>query len=186
MSRHERSPLAHRDFALYFAAQVVEAFALTMATVAIGWQVYSVDENPLHLALVALAEFIPLPLLALPAGQLADRLPRWRLWTSMLALNTLVLGGLLVVTVAGASSVWPFFLLAFLQGTGSAIGAPASRALMPSLVPQELLVKALAQRSVGLQLTAPLLAEVTLLRAASALEADLGLALRPPVLDGVV
>jgi aspartyl-tRNA(Asn)/glutamyl-tRNA(Gln) amidotransferase subunit A len=39
---------------------------------------------------------------------------------------------------------------------------------------------------VGLQLTAPLLGEATLLRAASALEADLGLALRPPVLDGVV
>ena len=54
----------------------MEAFALTMAQVAIGWQVYSVRESPLDLALVALAEFLPLPLLALPAGHLADRLPR--------------------------------------------------------------------------------------------------------------
>jgi len=148
-----RSPFGHRDFALYFAAQTTEALALTMATVAIGWQVYSVRESPLDLALVALAEFIPLPLLALPAGHLADRFPRWRLWTSMLALNTLVLGGLLAVTVSGADKVWPFFALAFLQGIGSAVGAPASRALMPSLVPQGLLLKALAQRSVGFQLT---------------------------------
>ena len=148
-----RSPFGHRDFALYFAAQTTEALALTMATVAIGWQVYSVRENPLDLALVALAEFIPLPLLALPAGHLADRFPRWRLWTSMLALNTLVLGGLLAVTLSGADKVWPFFALAFLQGLGSAIGAPASRAMMPSLVPQDLLLKALAQRSVGFQLT---------------------------------
>ena len=153
MARDSRSPFGHRDFALYFSAQVIEAFALTMATVAIGWQVYSVDENPLHLALVALAEFLPLPLLALPAGHLADRLPRWRLWTSMLALNTIVLGALLLVTLSGADQVWPFFALAFLQGAGSAIGAPASRALMPSLVPSDLLLKALAQRSVGFQLT---------------------------------
>ncbi len=148
-----RSPLGHRDFALYFSAQVFEAFALTMATVAIGWQVYSVRESPLDLALVALAEFLPLPLLALPAGHLADRLPRRRLWTSMLGLNTLVLGGLLAVTLSGADRLWPFFLLAFVQGMGSAVGAPASRALMPSLVPQDILVAALAQRSIGFQLT---------------------------------
>ena len=131
----------------------MEAFALTMATVAIGWQVYSVRESPLDLALVALAEFLPLPLLALPAGHLADRLPRRRLWTSMIALDTVVLGGLLAVTASGADQVWPFFALAFVQGIGSAIGAPASRALMPSLVPQEILVAALAQRSIGFQLT---------------------------------
>jgi Transmembrane secretion effector len=147
------SPFGHRDFALYFTAQVVEGFALSMATVAIGWQVYSVRESPLDLALVALAEFIPLPLLALPAGHLADRLPRRRLWASMIALDTFVLGGLLAVTASGADRVWPFFVLAFVQGVGSAMGAPASRALMPSLVPQEILVAALAQRSIGFQLT---------------------------------
>ena len=153
MRSREQSPLGHRDFRLYFAAQITEGFALTMATVAIGWQVYSVRENPLDLALVALAEFLPLPLLALPAGHLADRFPRRRLWISMLGLNTLVLGGLLAVTLSGADRVWPFFVLAFVQGVGSAMGAPASRALMPSLVPQDILVAALAQRSIGFQLT---------------------------------
>jgi MFS family permease len=151
--RAQRSPLRHRDFALYFAAQVVEAFALTMATVAVGWQVYSVRESPLDLALVALAEFLPLPLLALPAGHLADRLPRRRLFVFMILLDLGVLSGLLAVTASGAEHVWPFFALAFAQGIGSAIGAPAGRALLPSLVPQELLVPALAQRSIGMQLT---------------------------------
>jgi hypothetical protein len=60
---------------------------------------------------------------------------------------------LLGVTVAGATQVWPYFLLAFLTGVGSAVGAPAGRALTPSLVPQELLVKALAQRSIAFQLS---------------------------------
>ena len=146
------SAFRHRDFTLYFSAQIVEAFALTMAQVAIGWQVYSVRESPLDLALVALAEFLPLPLLALPAGHLADRLPRRRLFLFMILLDIVVLAGLLGVTMSGAEQVWPFFVLAFVQGIGSAIGAPAGRALMPSLVPQEILVNALAQRSIGFQL----------------------------------
>ena len=153
MSEPSGSPLRHREFALYLAAQVCEGLALSMATVAIGWQVYSVRESPLDLALVALAEFLPLPLLALPAGHLADRVPRRHLLLLMILLDLAVLSGLLAVTAAGVPQVWPFFALAFVQGIGSALGAPAGRALLPSLVPQELLVSALAQRSIGMQLT---------------------------------
>jgi len=153
VSEPSGSPLRHREFALYLAAQVSEAFALSMATVAIGWQVYSVRESPLDLALVALAEFLPLPLLALPAGHLADRVPRRNLLLLMILLDLAVLAGLLAVTAAGVPQVWPFFALAFAQGVGSGLGAPAGRALLPSLVPQDLLVTALAQRSIGLQLT---------------------------------
>ena len=154
MSPAGGSPFRHRDFSLLLVALVTEAFALQMAFVAIGWQVYSVRENPLDLGIVGLAEFLPLLLLALPAGHLADRVPRRNLLAVMMSLNVGVLAGLLVVTVAGAGTVWPFFLLAFVQGIGSAIGAPAGRALTPSLVPQEILVSALAQRSMVLGLSA--------------------------------
>src|SRR5919109_2746366 len=148
-----RSALRHRDFALLLTSRVAEAFALQMAFVAIGWQVYSVRENPLDLGLVGLAEFLPLLLLALPAGHLADRVPRRFLYAFMVTIDVAVSLGLLVVTLAGAGSVWPFFALAFLMGIGSSIGAPAGRALTPSLVPQDLLVRALALRSVAVQLS---------------------------------
>jgi MFS family permease len=154
MSRAGTSALRHRDFTLLLTSMVAEAFALQMSFVAIGWQVYSVRENPLDLGLVGLAEFLPLLLLALPAGQLADRVPRRTLLAVMVSLNFVVLGGLLLVTVSGADRVWPFFTLAFVQGVGSAIGAPAGRALTPSLVPEEILVSALAQRSMAFQLSA--------------------------------
>jgi MFS family permease len=154
MSSAGGSPFRHRDFSLLLVALVTEAFALQMAFVAIGWQVYSVRENPLDLGIVGLAEFLPLLLLALPAGHLADRVPRRNLLAVMMSLNVVVLGGLLAVTVSGADTVWPFFVLAFVQGIGSAIGAPAGRALTPSLVPQEILVSALAQRSIVLGLSA--------------------------------
>ena len=151
MSRAGGSAFRHRDFALFWVALVTEALALQMAIVAIGWQVYSVRENPLDLGLVGLAEFLPLLLLALPAGHLADRVPRRNLLTVMVSLNVVVLGGLLAITVADTGRVWPFFALAFVQGIGSAIGAPAGRALTPSLVPQEILVSALAHRSIAFQ-----------------------------------
>ena len=149
-----RSAFSHRDFALFWVSLVTESFALQMSFVAIGWQVYSVRENPLDLGLVGLAEFLPLLLFALPAGQLADRVPRRSLLAVMISMNFVVLGGLLAVTLSGAERVWPFFALAFLQGVGSAIGAPAGRALTPSLVPEEILVSALAQRSIGFQISA--------------------------------
>jgi MFS family permease len=149
-----RSPLRHRDFALFWVALLFESFALTMATVAIGWQVYSVRESPLDLGLVGLAEFLPLLLLALPAGQLADRISRRRIIVVMIALDVVVLSVLLWITAEGVTRVWPFFALAFVTGVGSALGAPAGRALTPSLVPQEILVSALAQRSIAFQMSA--------------------------------
>ena len=147
------SAFRHRDFALFWVALVTSSFAIAMATVAVGWQVYAVRQKPLDLGLVGLFEFLPLPLLALPAGNLADRLSRRLLYALMLGLDVVVSLGLLVVTRAGADAVWPFFALAFVLGVGSAFGAPAGRALAPSLVPQEILVSALAQRSVAFQLS---------------------------------
>jgi MFS family permease len=148
-----RSAFRHRDFALFWVALVTTGFAMAMATVAIGWQVYSVRENPLDLGLIGLSEFLALLLFALPAGHVADRFPRRRVYAGMVVLDTVVFAALLGVTLQGADRVWPFFALAFVTGTASAFGAAAGRALTPSLVPQEILVSALAQRSIAFQLS---------------------------------
>ena len=127
------------------------ALAIEMSFVAIGWQVYAVHSDPLDLGLVGLAMFIPLPLLALPAGHVADRFPRRTVLLLASALDTCVLIGLIAVTRAGANQTWPFFVLAFAVGVASALGSPSSRALTPSLVPRGILVRALAIRSVVFQ-----------------------------------
>ncbi|RDI75564.1 Transmembrane secretion effector [Gaiella occulta] len=145
------SPLRHRDFVLFLGVMLASGFALEMSFVAVGWQVYAVHGDPLDLGLVGLAMFIPLPLLALPAGHLADRFPRRTLLALAIALEAAVAVGLLAVTRAGADRTWPFFLLAFATGVAASLGSPASRALTPSLVPREVLVRALAQRSVVFQ-----------------------------------
>ena len=152
MRRASGSPFRHRDFTLFWVALLTWSFASQMVTVAVGWQVYSVRGNPLDLGLIGLAEFLPLPLLALPAGQLADRVSRRTVYALAVALDCAVMLCLVAVAAGGAAQVWPFFLLAFATGVATAIGAPAGRALTPSLVPQDILVSALAHRSIAFQL----------------------------------
>ncbi|HEY5057809.1 MAG TPA: MFS transporter, partial [Gaiellaceae bacterium] len=76
MRRRLPPALHHREFAVLWSAVLSFRFAEQMVAVAVGWQVYAIHRNPLDLGLIGLAEFLPLPLLALPAGQLADRLSR--------------------------------------------------------------------------------------------------------------
>jgi MFS family permease len=124
-------------------------FAENMIAVAVGWQVYAIRKNPLDLGLVGLCEFLPLPILALPAGNLADRMPRRLIAAISLTIMVGVAGGLLAVTVADVGVVWPYFLLAGATGVASAIGWPASQALTPEVVTVDLVPNAVALRSVA-------------------------------------
>ena len=151
MRRRLPEPLQQRDFSLYWASLVVTGFAAQMMAVAIGWQVYAIRENPLDLGLIGLAEFLPLPLLALPAGHVADRLPRRRVYAAAIVLDALIAGGLLLVTLAGASSLWPFLLLALAAGSAAALGWPAARSMPPNLVSADLLASAMALRGIAAQ-----------------------------------
>jgi len=123
-----------------------------MIVIAIGWQVYSLHGSALDLGLIGLAEFAPLPLLALPAGALADRASRRVIAAVAGALHVCLAGMLLAITVVGTSSIWPYLGVAVLAGTMSAIGSPATRALTPELVPGEMLQAAIALRNVAGQI----------------------------------
>src|SRR3954451_498983 len=143
--------LRHPDFRRLWTSILCSGIALQMAQVAIGWQVYSIRHNAFDLGLIGLAEFAPVPLLALPAGQLADRLPRVAVVIVTSLGDAVVAGLLLVVTLRGAHELWPFVALAALTGAIGALGSPAQRSLMPELVPAELLTAALARRSIAVQ-----------------------------------
>jgi MFS family permease len=140
-----------REFAFLWVAILALRFAENMVAVAIGWQVFAIHRDPLDLGLIGLMEFIPLPLLALPAGQLSDRLPRKVMFATGLLVALTVSTGLLVVTLHGATELWPFLLLALLTGVGNAIAWPAYGALTPDLVPTELVPGAMALRSIASQ-----------------------------------
>ncbi|HWQ01870.1 MAG TPA: MFS transporter [Gaiellaceae bacterium] len=141
-----------RDFRFLWTAIFSMRFAENMIAVAVGWQVFAIHKDPLDLGLVGLAEFVPLLVLALPAGHLADRLPRRVIAAFALALMVGVSVALLVVTVTDPGVVWPYFLLAALTGVAAALGWPAYQALTPEVVPHDLLPGAVALRSVAGQI----------------------------------
>src|SRR5262249_51573498 len=120
-----------------------------MIVVAIGWQVYHLRKDPLDLGLVGLAEFLPLLVLALPAGALADRASRRVIAIVSGAIHVCIAAVLLVITVIGTTSIWPYLGVGVLAGAMSAIGSPATRALTPELVPGEILASAIALRNVA-------------------------------------
>src|SRR5262245_48704154 len=151
--RLERLPPAfrHRDYRFLWTALLVEGLGAQMAAVAVGWQVFEIRHSPLDLGLIGLAEFAPLPLLALPAGHLADRFPRRLLFAGATAVMTVVSLLLVVVSRSGATSLWPFLLLAVTAGCANAISIPPGRALPAVVVPFDLIANAMALRSIAFQ-----------------------------------
>jgi MFS family permease len=140
--RHLGPALQERDFRRLWLAEIASEVSLQMLQVAIGWEVYGLRRNPLDLGWIGLAEFLPLFLLALPAGHLADRFPRRLIVAGALLLGAFVGVGLAIVSSSEVTQVWPYLALAALAGTSVAIGGPAARAMAPTLVGAELLPSA--------------------------------------------
>jgi MFS family permease len=123
--------------------------ATQMVSVAVGWQVYSIHHRAFDLGLIGLAEFAPVPLLALPTGHLADRLSRTRIVAVSTLVEAAVVALLLVVTLGGAQQLWQFIALAAATGAAAQLGNPAGRSLTPEIVPAEMLAGAIALRSIS-------------------------------------
>jgi MFS family permease len=145
-------PLQQRDFTLIWSANLANGFGSQMVAVAVGWQVYAIHRSALDLGLIGLAEFVPLLVLALPAGHLSDRFPRRLVFAVAMSVEMVVISGLLVISLSGAHQLWPFFALAAGTGAAGAIGMPAGRALPAMVVPFDLIPNAMAVRSLSFQM----------------------------------
>lgn len=140
-----------RDFRLWWLAILFMWVSLQMLEVAIGWEVYAQHGSALDLGWIGLAEFVPMFVLALPAGQLADRAPRRLVFAASLLVGAGVGVGLALVSGSGVTAVAPYLALAAGAGTSMALGTPAARALPPTLVPPEFLQSAMTLRSIATQ-----------------------------------
>jgi MFS family permease len=148
---HLGPALENRDFRRWWLAMLGMNSSLQMLEVAIGWEVYAQHGSPLDLGWIGLAEFAPMFLLAIPAGHLADRLPRRLVFAMALLVGVAVGAGLAGLSEARITSVLPYLALAVGAGTVMAIGTPAARAMPPTLVPAPLLPSAMTLRSIASQ-----------------------------------
>ena len=77
MSRHDPYvALRHRNFRLILVASTLSIIGSFLETTALSWELYERTNDKLVLATVGLVEFLPVLLLALPAGHVADRFDR--------------------------------------------------------------------------------------------------------------
>lgn len=130
------APLKHPGVLRYLVGNASAHLGQIMLGVAIGWEVYERTGSAMALGYVGLAQFIPVLLLALPAGQLADRIDR-RLIT-MLALTGWIAAslGLALLSYFDGPLIGVYLCL-LLEGTAQAFRGPAAAAILPNLVPPE-------------------------------------------------
>ncbi len=132
-----------------------------MQSVAQGWLVYSLTKSPFYLGMVAAAASLPILLFTLPAGVLADRLPKRNLllYTQAFSIVPAVLLGIL--TSLKVVAVWQVALLAALLGSINAIDIPTRQSFLAEMVGRGQVVNAIALNSAafnGARIIGPMIA----------------------------
>ncbi|MDR5830605.1 MFS transporter [Caballeronia sp. LP006] len=136
--------MRHRPFALFWSARVMSSVAFQMMSVAIGWQVYSITHSAFALGLVGLAQFLPMFVLTLVVGHVADRYDRRTIAWVCQGIE----GAAALCLCAGAwhgwQSVAPIYAIAAITGAARAFESPSMAALLPNLVQRSQLQHATA------------------------------------------
>jgi len=154
----EASPFQYRDYRAFWAARLASTIASTMLVVVIGIHVYdlarrtmSIAEASFWLGMVGLAQFLPLFLLTLAAGYVADRIDRRWIVRASLALELACAAALAILSWIESMSLVPLFAVAVALGVGRAFAGPALSSFAPNLVPPPLLPSAIALNSIAWQ-----------------------------------
>jgi len=151
-ARSGEDALRHqRPFVLYWLARVSTALAHQMITVGVGWQMYALTGSALDLGLVGLAQFVPSVLLLLFAGHVADRHDRRRVLQMCAVAEALAALTLGAGSALGMLTPRAIFALVFLVGAARAFRTPTMQALLPSLVPESMLARAIAANTTASQ-----------------------------------
>jgi MFS family permease len=145
-------PLRNRMFRLLWLANVVVWVGTWLQNTGAGWLMTSLDPNPIVVAMVQAATILPVFLLALPGGALADIIDRRLFLIGAQALTMLAASALAIMTLLHATTAWTLLTFTFLIGVGSALTAPAWSAAVPELVPRWDLVQAVALNGIGFNL----------------------------------
>jgi len=132
-----RVAFTHPNFVSYTLARFFIVVALEMQSVAVGWQVYEITKRPLDLGYVGLAQFLPGFALFLFAGHAADLYDRRKLLMWCYGGFALCSALLLAISWRAPQSVHSIYFVLVLLGIFRCFNWPATRALLPQLVPEE-------------------------------------------------
>jgi MFS family permease len=136
--------LSQRDFGFFWASLLFSAVGTQISAVAIAWQVYEITNSPFQLGLTGLFRALPVMILSIPGGVVADRMDRRRLLIITQTLAMLLSLLLALLTTTGHIAVWHIYAVTFLSGAVGIFDSPARTAMIPTLVPAEHLASAYA------------------------------------------
>ena len=138
--------LKHRDFRRMAISMLVSLVGTQMQNVAIDWHVWVLTRSPLALGLVGLVRVVPIVILSLVGGLVADRRDRRRVLLVTQSTMTLVALALGAATLFGRDSVGLVYLLTACTSAAGAFDNPSRQSLIPRLVPEKDLPGALATK----------------------------------------
>ncbi len=139
--------LASPAFRRFIAGALLSNVGSWMQATAQGWLVLGLTNSAAALGLTSAVANLPVLLLSLYAGVLADRVDQRRLVVATQAMAAVFTAVLAVLTTAGAVQFWHVLVIAFLVGSMMALSSPAYQALVSTLVPQRALGNAIALNS---------------------------------------
>ena len=140
-----------RPFMRFWLARLGGVAANQMLMVAVAWHLYDITGSAWDLGLVGLYQFLPAVLMTLPAGHVADRLHRGRIFAACVAAQALMALLLVAATQGGYATRGLIFGVSVVLGVARAFQMPAQQALTPLLVPPTLLARAVAVSASGVQ-----------------------------------
>ncbi len=147
---HLPPALHHRKFSLLWAGMLISVAGSQMQLWALFWHIRTLSDQPVAVSGVGIARFLPILLLSLFAGLVADRHNRRRVMLttqSLMMFTALALAGL---TALGLIRLWHIYLLTALQAAAIAFDTPARQALIPNLLPKADLPSAFSLNSIAM------------------------------------
>ncbi len=147
------APFRHRSFAVIWTATLVSNIGGWMYSAASGWLMTSLNPDPLIVALVQAASNLPICLLAMPAGALADIFDKRKYLLVVESLTTAVSAVYAAIVGFGSATSGNLLLFTFLVGAAGALTVPAWQAVVPLLVPKDDLPAGIAANSVGVNIS---------------------------------
>lgn len=143
------------NYRRYATGFVSAAIGLQALGTAVGWEVYQRTHDPLHLGYTGLARALPVVLLALPAGHIADTFDR-RTIVFIARLGFALAAGLLAVVSWMQGPLWMVYGLLALTGVARAFDGPARGSFLVTIVPMGIFQNAVAWTSSAFQFSAVL------------------------------
>jgi MFS family permease len=146
--------LRHRNFRLLWSGQLLSITGSMMQSAAILWHVSLLappDRKGLALGMVGLVRILPILVLGMIGGVIADAHDRRRLMLITQTFMALVAAALAYLTATHQIQLWSVYVLAALGAAGGAFDAPARQSLFPNLVPREHLPNAISLNTIMFQ-----------------------------------